>query len=431
MMSLLTLATLAQLFPLNPVEVQPTKVQIEQQASPSLTSLALVGFGLGVAAVAGSIASSINEESEPSSALPPSRQLLLPPAKVIQPEAVMAHRVDTWDDDSPVPRSYFVEELSVEEVNPYQAVFDLVDEGAVQFIGPKGSGKTSKQSWLMSEHVKRGHLVQMINPFAPAAHFNGIKVWGRGLDYKNAADGIRKFSKEAGDRIKKRGTDPTFDPFKQPHWHLALDELSNYGRHIDQFDSEVMPDFWEICTQFLRQVNMSVSFAGHGDTQAMMGGEKALRGKSKAAKQDLIKVYCQRKLDTSIQGNYRCAGWAEKVWVEGDKEQRQRIDIPDWMRGPENQDFSSLVSERAEPEPPKTEDETPDVLTLPPHLQQILDFAKRKNSPISARDVQRANLKEVLSLSLNAEGIRYAFDQLVSDGYGSLDGDLFIVSNVE
>lgn len=428
---LLTLTTVAQLFPLNPSESEvkstqtPTLTQVEQ-TSPSLSSLALVGFGLGIAAVAGSIASSMEKEQEPE-ALPPARQLLLPPAKVTTPQAVaVGHRVDTWDDDSPVPRSYFVmDEEPVEEIDPYQPVRELVDEGAVAFIGPKGSGKTAKLTWLMAEHAKRGHLVEACNPFAPAAHFKGIKVWGRGLNYKDAADGIRLFTKEANDRIKKRGTDPTFDPFNEPHRHLALDELSNYGKHIDRVDDSVMPDFWEVCTQFLRQVNMSVSLGSHGDTQALMGGEKALKGKSKSTKQDQIRVYCQRVLDTSVQGNYRCAGWAEKVWLEGDREQRQRIDIPSWMQGPDNQDFSGLTVQPVESnainesEQPETEGEA----SLPEHFKAILVFAQRQKRPISARDVQQAHLKPLEALSTGADGIRYCFERLAEMGHGQVEGE--------
>lgn len=427
MITLLTLTTLAQLFPLNPsVEAQPVPTQIEEQASPSLASLAVVGFGLGIAAVAGSIASSMEKEQEPE-ALPPTRQLLLPPAKVTAPEAVGGgHRVDRWDDDSPVPRSYFVmDEEPVEEIDPYQPVVELVDEGAVAFIGPKGSGKTTKQTWLMAEHVKRGHLVQGCNPFAPAAHFNGIKVWGRGLNYKDAADGIRAFTKEANDRIKKRGTDPTFDPFNEPHWHLALDEVSNYGNHIDRVDEDVMPGFWQTCTQFLRQVNMSVSLSSHGDTFALMGGEKALKGKKKAVKQDLIRIYCQRVLDTSIKGNYRCAGWAEKVWLEGDSEQRQQIDIPDWMQGPEECDFTELVTQSVskvidEPEQPEPETDTEP--SLPEHFKAILTFAQRQGRAISARDVQQAHLKPLEALNTGADGIRYCFERLAEMDYGQVEG---------
>ena len=77
---------------------------------------------------------------------------------------------------------------------------------------------------------------------------------------------------------------------------------------------------------------MSVSMVSHGDTQAMMGGEKSQRGKSKAIKRDLVRLYCQWMVDPTVKGKRRCAGWAEKVTVEaGDREIFTKIDIPDWM----------------------------------------------------------------------------------------------------
>ena len=231
---------------------------------------------------------------------------------------------------SPVTQSNAT--VSYTSKDRYAEVRSLVEEGALLIIGGKGSGKTEKLCWVMAFHCHQGHWVWFIDPFAPASRYKGLRVFGRGLNYQEAASGLREFVEEANKRIRLRGTDPNYDPFNQLHIHLAIDEMSNYGDRIAQHDETVMQEFWEICTQFLRQANMSVSMVSHGDTQAMMGGEKSQRGKSKAIKRDLVRLYCQWMVDPTVKGKRRCAGWAEKVTVEaGDREIFTKIDIPDWM----------------------------------------------------------------------------------------------------
>ena len=226
----------------------------------------------------------------------------------------------------------------------YAEVRSLVEEGALLIIGGKGSGKTEKLCWVMASHCHQGHWVWFIDPFAPASRYRGLRVFGRGLNYKEAALGLREFVEVANKRIRLRGTDPNYDPFNQLHIHLAIDEMSNYGDRIAQHDETVMQEFWEICTQFLRQANMSVSMVSHGDTQAMMGGEKSQRGKSKAIKRDLVRLYCQWKVDPTVKGKRRCAGWAEKVTVEaGDREIFTKIDIPDWMVAPAGYNYEAIA----------------------------------------------------------------------------------------
>lgn len=243
---------------------------------------------------------------------------------------------------SPVTQSNAT--VSYTSKDRYASVRSLVEEGALLIIGGKGSGKTEKLCWVMASHCHQGHWVWFIDPFAPASRYRGLRVFGRGLNYKEAASGLREFVEEANKRIRLRGTDPNYDPFNQLHIHLAIDEMSNYGDRIAQHDETVMQEFWEICTQFLRQANMSVSMVSHGDTQAMMGGEKSQRGKSKAIKRDLVRLYCQWKVDPTVKGKRRCAGWAEKVTVEaGDREIFTKIDIPDWMVAPAGYNYEAIA----------------------------------------------------------------------------------------
>lgn len=245
-------------------------------------------------------------------------------------------------EQSEIPDDYAVNYTSEED--RFAEVRSLVEEGALLIVGGKGSGKTEKLCWIMASHCKQGHWVWFIDPFAPASRYRGLRVFGRGLNFQEVAEGLREFVEEAKKRIRLRGIDPNYDPFNQIHIHLAIDEMSNYGEEIARYDDTVMQKFWDICTQFLRQANMSVSMVSHGDTQAMMGGEKSQRGKSKAIKRDLIRIYCQWEVNLKVKGGRSCAGWAHKVTVEaGDNEITKKISIPKWMVGPPNHDYQNIA----------------------------------------------------------------------------------------
>ncbi|MGF1674104.1 MAG: hypothetical protein ACFCUV_10525 [Rivularia sp. (in: cyanobacteria)] len=217
----------------------------------------------------------------------------------------------------------------------YAEVKSLIYENTVGIVGKeKGSGKTSKLGYLIAEHIKLGHLVWMVNPFAKGQQWKGIKVFGRGYKFVEATNAIREFTRIAFWRIAEAGDETKeYEPFEDYHLHLSLDEMSNYSSEIDAIDSTVMPKFWEAVVQFLRQANMSVSFASHGDTQAMLGGAKALAGKSQTIKDAIVWLYAQAITDTNVEGNKRCAGWAYLIRPDGGERERTRIYIPAWMQG--------------------------------------------------------------------------------------------------
>ncbi len=80
----------------------------------------------------------------------------------------------------------------------YTEVKSLVYENTVGIVGKeKGSGKTSKLGYLIAEHIKLGHLVWMVNPFAKGQQWKGIKVFGRGYKFVEATNAIREFTRIA------------------------------------------------------------------------------------------------------------------------------------------------------------------------------------------------------------------------------------------
>ena len=287
-------------------------------------------------------------------AMPPLQNNQEPPASTQISNQIQQQSVSAKVKKSPlqeVPNFYQTSDIGASISNDYNAanglnpytsseekyaeVKSLIYENTVGIVGKeKGSGKTSKLGYLIAEHIKLGHLVWMVNPFAKGQQWKGIKVFGRGYNFVEATNAIREFTRIAFWRIAEAGDETKeYEPFEDYHLHLSLDEMSNYSSEIDVIDSTVMPKFWEAVVQFLRQANMSVSFASHGDTQAMLGGAKALAGKSQTIKDAIVWLYAQAVTDTNVEGNKRCAGWAYLIRPDGGERERTRIEIPAWMQG--------------------------------------------------------------------------------------------------
>ncbi|QKD83521.1 hypothetical protein HPC62_16130 [Thermoleptolyngbya sichuanensis A183] len=122
----------------------------------------------------------------------------------------------------------------------YAGLFQLLDAPCIRIFGPQGSGKSSKLAWFGMEQAKRGDRVMVINPLARASDFKGLKVYGRGVDYQSAEQGLREFVIEAKRRLTDRGTIEDYDPLvDEDHWTLLCDEMSDWG---DRISIEVMTE---------------------------------------------------------------------------------------------------------------------------------------------------------------------------------------------
>jgi hypothetical protein len=233
-------------------------------------------------------------------------------------------------------------ETNPREVISSLAVEELIDAPAVAFIGEMGSGKTSKLAWLMGRHVERGDRVLMINPFCAFGEFGGIEVFGRGNDFSTATKGIQLFIDEAKRRIEKRALED-YDPLRDRHWHLALDEMTNYSSKLPD---DLLAELWETTLQGLRQCNMSVGMVSHGFTQRMLGGSEALKGLSDAIERQFVVLLCKSKPNP----NYRPSGgqspkipesWGILQRWDGAELKRDRVDCSQ-MQAPNNLDFRPL-----------------------------------------------------------------------------------------
>ncbi|MGB3208886.1 MAG: ATP-binding protein [Crinalium sp.] len=227
--------------------------------------------------------------------------------------------------------------------------------------GSQGSGKTSKGGWLAAEHMKLGHLVLLVNPLAKWKFFEGIKTYGKGINFKDAADGIMRFVDEANRRLRLSGTSD-YNPFSEQHWVLLCDEMTNWEAKMPL---DVMTALIEVCTQLLRQANMSVIFTSHGKTLTCFGGRSAGNGKFDVLKRQFTMLRCVSKSDPNIEGGKTCAGYAKLEWLDDeDQERSTKVTIPSGMVPPNPEktangvtwyDFRPLLP--AQPENIETDDD--------------------------------------------------------------------------
>lgn len=294
----------------------------------------------------------------------------------------------------------------------------LALEPLVLIYGPLGSGKTSKGGWLISEHLKLGHQVQVVNPVMEFHSYKGLKTWGKGLDYDSANQGIAIFTIEVCERLRKRGQGD-YDPFSSPHLCLVCDEVTNWE---SKMDAEIMGGFLEVCTQFLRQANASVIITSHGDTLTCTGGKKAGNGKADVLKRQFLRVECQAKYDPNIPGGKTCAGWAILRWQQNGSECSEKFDTQGMLPPNPDYDYSSFAHapSRDNPTPVESSSSNKPEDEL---LQAIWEFAVKQGKPIKARAIQRANLKPIKNQGLGADEIREALSQLTESGFGLLCGE--------
>lgn len=170
-------------------------------------------------------------------------------------------------------------------------IYDLLDEGCVWLIGRKGSGKSSKAEWFVEKYLDFGYEVWIIDPHCKAGQWQhpNIKVYGRGMNYREVDKGLGDYEAEMTRRYKKRSTTPGYEPIRDEKRIIILcEEMSKWGSKVNQ---EIMSSFMGCVLADIRKANGGALFISHGETLNMFGGKKALEGFRDAIDADMAKLY--------------------------------------------------------------------------------------------------------------------------------------------
>ncbi|MBW4495019.1 MAG: type IV secretory system conjugative DNA transfer family protein [Oscillatoria princeps RMCB-10] len=321
-------------------------------------------------------------------------------ASELEPETtstIAISQVENWHEDAPA------------DSERYSWAKNLLSYPSVVIYGPQGSGKSSFAAWLLEQRLNAGHQVEILDPHREAGQWDGLLVFGEGLDYAAIDSRLLAFSQLIKIRHLQRSKQPGLT--LQPVTVLAEEfyRWASKCQHSDAFFKDARTD--------IRKVSCHVVFVSRARPA---GGGKGL---ATAADTGLLELELEAKTDP-LTGFALPAGTG-KLKYPGQKDGR-RVEIASWMRPlpqpPGEEPQANLTEGQArlaflyslQPEIP------PHERPLPPHLQALLDFARQRRR-VTARDAQQADLKLICKFSEHQ--IREAFLELARMEQGNVGGE--------
>lgn len=320
------------------------------------------------------------------------------PAQIVgtpQPFTLPATVIQTpWDADeeiSPSPATPAAQTWDADDVAE-PSLNDLLGYPAVLIYGPPGSGKSTLATWLIYERLKQGHKVEILDPHRKFGQWDGLEVYGDGLDYAACDRRLEFFLNLVRSRYRQRAKNPNFNP--QP--------LTILAEEFTQWDSKCSnaAGFFECSVSDIRKIKCNVVFVSHGRTLTSLGGSKGMA----QTRDDAI---LEAKLEATVDPKTGEAVPTGEVFLfyPGRKTTPVRLQVPQ-LKTP------SFAPSTSTPEPGTND--------LAPDLKALWDWAQNQHPPIKARDVQRANIRPLTNYS--SEQIRELFLALEKLGKGKTSG---------
>ncbi|MBD2234886.1 ATP-binding protein [Phormidium tenue] len=142
---------------------------------------------------------------------------------------------------------------------------DCLAYPTILIYGPQGSGKSTLAHWLIQQRIAAGHHCEILDPHAAYGAWEGLPLYGAGMDYAACDARLVAFADLVKSRYQVLSTKPNFNP--KPYT-LLTEEFTNWAQHCShagQFFGSSMSD--------LRKVNMFAVYVAHGRTLTSLGGK--------------------------------------------------------------------------------------------------------------------------------------------------------------
>lgn len=197
-----------------------------------------------------------------------------------------------------------LEDLEEPQEDVYGWADDLDGYPSILIFGPQGSGKTSFASWLMHRRIANGHAIEVCDPHRECGQWDGLKVYGDGMNYEQIDENLRLFIKRVKARYQQRASTPGCK-FKK--LTMVCDEFTQWSAKCSN-----AAEFFETALSDIRKVEMHVIFISHARTMSALGGAKGL---AKTRDAGLLEVELFAKVDPvtkkaspKLEGNLKFPG---------------------------------------------------------------------------------------------------------------------------
>lgn len=174
------------------------------------------------------------------------------------PVASEPARSRQWDDDEQLSKSS----------DRHEWMQDLLSYPSVLIWGAPGAGKSTFAEWLVKERVKLDHKLEILDPHRQYGQWDGLDVFGDGMDYAGIDDRLKEFADLVESRYLARSKRPDFNP--RPLTVLA-EEFTQWSKKCPH-----APAFFEMSVSDIRKINCHVVYVSHNRTLSALGGAKGL-----------------------------------------------------------------------------------------------------------------------------------------------------------
>jgi hypothetical protein len=207
---------------------------------------------------------------------------------------------------------------------------------AVLIFGASGAGKSTLARWFVYERLSLGHAVEILDPHVAYGQWEGLPVYGAGLDYSSCDARLGNFADLVQSRYQSLASSPDFSPRA---FTVLLEEFTNWASHCPRSG-----DFFSSSMSDLRKVNMHALYVSHGKTLASLGGSS---GTAKQRDASLMMI----ELDAKVGPDGRpCPAGTGRIYYPGQHGSPVEITIPHLEAKPEFKEPESVPENRAEPE---------------------------------------------------------------------------------
>lgn len=149
----------------------------------------------------------------------------------------------------------------------------------ILLYGPPGSGKTTMALHIISERVKRGHAVVVLDSHNQRGKWGNLPVYGGGKNYEEIVAFLSEFTNEVDRRYQEYNEGKQEAEFEK--MTIVVEEFTNWSDKVANATNipDLIPD--------ARKVGIYLLMVAHSDTLSSLGGKAGSKDRIEQATMSL------------------------------------------------------------------------------------------------------------------------------------------------